>query len=79
MTPKQRKCYDFIERFWRENRYGPSYQEITDAMGGKSASGAWRMVKSMIDEGVLVVTENHSRSVRPASMEWPPNERSTDT
>jgi SOS-response transcriptional repressor LexA len=53
MTPKMREALDFITEFWDANRYCPSYQEISDGIGGNSKSEIFRLVNSLAREGYI--------------------------
>lgn len=53
MTPKQKKVLDWIKAFIDENGFSPSYDEIADAVGIASRSGAHRTVKILIKTGYL--------------------------
>tara|TARA_R100000049_G_C1928092_1_gene72267 strand:+ start:496 stop:768 length:273 start_codon:yes stop_codon:yes gene_type:complete len=67
MTKRQRECLDFILLFWERHRYGPSYQEIADALGMSQRSTAYRMVKLLCERGFLVKSPGHARSIRCGS------------
>jgi repressor LexA len=63
MTKRQKQCLDFISQFWERNGYGPSYQEISDGLGVKSRSGAYRLVDSLCKRGFLIRHVGHARSI----------------
>lgn len=52
-TARQKDVYDFIREFIDENKYGPSYQEIQNALGLNSKSGVHRMVQCLKDRGLI--------------------------
>jgi len=66
MTKRQKQCLDFILRFWEQNHYGPSYQEISEALGMSQRSGAYRMVNLLCERGVLVKRPGRARAIYPA-------------
>jgi len=72
MTPRQREAYDFICSYWEEKGHGPSYAQIMEHMGVKSKSGVHRVVKALVDLGLVVQRGRKARSIRPKDMEWPP-------
>nr|WP_312970703.1 hypothetical protein [Brucella intermedia] len=68
MTPRQKQAYDFIRSFIDQKGYGPSYEEIQEAVGLKSKSGVHRIVHSLRDRGLIHVRPNLARCIelRPA-------------
>lgn len=68
MTPRQKEAYDFIRSFIDEKGYGPSYEEIQEAIGLASKSGVHRIVHSLRDRGLIHVRPNLARCIelRPA-------------
>tara|TARA_Y100000310_G_scaffold83924_1_gene80569 strand:+ start:2202 stop:2435 length:234 start_codon:yes stop_codon:yes gene_type:complete len=66
MTKRQKQCLDFVLNFWKSHGYGPSYQEISDGLGMKNKSGAYRIVN------LLCARENlRNMPVRPAQSAVP--------
>tara|TARA_R100000306_G_C4376555_1_gene142178 strand:- start:634 stop:804 length:171 start_codon:yes stop_codon:yes gene_type:complete len=49
--------------FWERYGYGPSYQEISDGLGMKNKSGAFRIVDLLCDRGYLEKHAGRERSV----------------
>lgn len=68
MTPRQKEAYDFIRSFIDEKGYGPSYEEIQEAIGLASKSGVHRIVYGLRDRGLIHVRPNLARCIelRPA-------------
>lgn len=64
MTPRQKQLYDFIRQHWDEHGYGPSYEVIALSMGMRSKSGVHRIVKAMVDGGLLERGFGKKRNVR---------------
>ena len=65
MTKRQKQCLDFIVQFWKQNQYGPSYQEISEALGMSQRSAAYRMVDLLCERGKLRKHSGRARSVYP--------------
>lgn len=64
MTPKQKEALDFIRSYICENNgVSPSYQEITDALGIKSKSGASRVIASLVEIGVICKDPYRARRI----------------
>lgn len=65
MTHMQAQALDFIARFTRENDgVGPSFQELSDELGLKSKSGAYRLVEALVERGRLTRLPNRARTLR---------------
>ena len=63
MTKRQKQCRDFVLSFWESYGYGPSYQEISDGLGMKNKSGAYRIVNLLCDRGQLRKHSGRARSI----------------
>ena len=63
MTKRQKQCLDFILNFWERYGYGPSYQEISDGLGMKNKSGAYRIVNLLCARGQLRKHSGRARSI----------------
>lgn len=68
MTPRQSEALTFIRTFWAEHGYGPSYDEIADALGLKAKSGVVAYLRSLESKGYLVRHSNQARSVTPVEI-----------
>jgi SOS-response transcriptional repressor LexA len=68
MTKRQKQCLDFIVQFWKQNQYGPSYQEISEALGMSQRSAAYRMVDLLCERGKLRKHSGRARSVYPGDV-----------
>jgi len=68
VTKRQKQCLDFIMNFWGRYGYGPSYQEISDGLGMKNKSGAFRIVDLLCERGLLKKHTGRTRSVYPRDM-----------
>lgn len=63
MTPKQKKCYDFIANYIAANGYSPSFDEIRAAMGLGSKSGVARLVDELIEQERLYKLRDRARTL----------------
>nr|WP_278374579.1 hypothetical protein [Brucella anthropi] len=68
MTPRQKQAYDFIRSFIDQKGYGPSYEEIGEALGITSRSSIHRIVHGLKDRGLIHLRPNLARCIelRPA-------------
>jgi SOS-response transcriptional repressor LexA len=62
MTPLQRRVYDFVETYWSQNGFGPTYEAIALGVGLSGKSSVHRVVHQMATEGWLELRQ--SRHVR---------------
>jgi len=62
-TPRQKQAYDFIRSFIDKEGYGPSYQEIQEALGLGSKSGVHRLVEGLEQRGLIVRHPRLRRSI----------------
>ncbi|MDH0126652.1 hypothetical protein N7376_22000 [Brucella intermedia GD04153] len=63
MTPRQKQAYDFIRSFIDKEGYGPSYEEIQEALGMHSKSGVHRLVEGLEERGLIVRRPRIRRSI----------------
>jgi repressor LexA len=63
VTPQQRRTYDFVQAFWAEKGYAPSYREIMVGVGLKSPSGAYRLVQALLKRQYMKTVPGTKRSV----------------
>lgn len=64
LTEKQRIVFDFICGFNEKNKYPPTHQEITFALGFKSTNAARKHLASLERKGWIAVAEKISRGIR---------------
>jgi|APSaa5957512535_1039671.scaffolds.fasta_scaffold219415_1 repressor LexA len=64
MTPRQKKCLDFIGDFWANEGYAPSYEEIAKGLKAKSKSSVSSLVKTLEQRGYLERIPHHARSIK---------------
>lgn len=62
-TKKQYELLTFIDAFIRENKYGPSYREVMNALGYKSVSTVAIHIDGLIASGYLRKKDNSARSI----------------
>lgn len=67
MSPKQKEALDFISGFIGRHGFSPSFQEITDALGIASKSGAKRLVDALADQGRVKTRPGRNRSRQAGS------------
>lgn len=63
MTPRQKQAYDFIRSFIDEKGYGPSYEEIQEAIGLASKSGVHRIIEGLEERDLIVRRPCMRRSI----------------
>jgi SOS-response transcriptional repressor LexA len=63
VTELQRQVYDFVDAYWRQNGFGPTYEAIGLGTGIRSRSGVHRIIHQMVAEGWLELRRNrHARA-----------------
>lgn len=62
-TPRQKQAYDFIRSFIDKEGYGPSYQEIQEALGLGSKSEVHRLVHGLKERGLIELIPNRARCI----------------
>ena len=65
MTPRQKQALDFIKKFWQDNGYAPSYEEMKEGLGMKSKSSVAAVIDRLEERGFIVRVPNLARSIRP--------------
>lgn len=68
MTNKQRDVLNYIKRYWKDNGFAPSYDNIADDLELGSKSNAYRYVHNLIDRGFITALPGQSRSVTPTNL-----------
>jgi SOS-response transcriptional repressor LexA len=63
LTPKQRQLYDFIAAEIANKGYAPSFDEMKAAMGLKSKSNIWEMLRILEERGAIRRMPNRARSI----------------
>ena len=70
-TPKQKKLYDFICKFHKKNGYGPSYKQMSIAMGKPETSRApiFKLLSQLHMKGYIYRQKGVPRSAFPMDLE----------
>lgn len=61
---RRQAIYEFCKSFIKENGYGPSIEEITNAVGLASKTGVRHHLNNLITQGVITMTPGKYRSLR---------------
>ena len=64
MTKRQRQALSFVITFWEQNEHSPSIREVGDALE-TSPSNAYRIIRSLVDNGFLFMPPGRARSIYP--------------
>ena len=64
MTKRQQQVLSFVRKFWEKNNHSPSYREIANEMG-THPSNAYRIIRSLTDDGFLYTPPGRARSIYP--------------
>ncbi len=68
LTPKQKKVLDFITKFYEENEYSPSLEEIAHNFK-RSIPTIHQQVETLKSKGFLTKEDNVSRGMQPQTQE----------
>jgi repressor LexA len=63
-TKKQQVLLEFVDQFIKAHDYGPSYREISAALGYKSVSTVAVHIEALIAKGLLERKDNSARSLQ---------------
>lgn len=64
MTPQQHNLYQFIDAYWREYGFAPTYEAMCMGIGVKGRGQIHRLVHRMVSEGVLEIRLGRKRCIR---------------
>lgn len=64
-TAKRQRLYDYIESYYEEHGFAPTYKEMKAALGYRSSSYLHAMVIRMEADGLLERDKNKRRGVKP--------------
>jgi SOS-response transcriptional repressor LexA len=64
MTALQRRLYDYIDSYWKEFGFAPSYAQMAFGLGVKSKSNIYRLIHAMAAAGHVEIVQSRCRSVR---------------
>lgn len=65
LSKKQKNVLDFIEKYFNNKGYSPSYEEIGNALGLSSKSTVFKHIKSLKERGVIGTIPGKKRSIYP--------------
>lgn len=69
MTKRQKDVLDFIQAFWKEHGYAPSYEAIKSGVGLSSKSHIARIVVALTERGFITRCPRKARSIRVVQQE----------
>ena len=75
MTPKQKRCLDFISNYWTTNGYAPSFEEMRLGLALKSKASVAGLVANLEERGYVERIPNLARSIRLVDEASPPSEK----
>lgn len=64
MTDSQKKIYDIIKDFMKNNGYSPTVREIGKIAGLKSSGTVFCHLMNLEKEGFIVMEKSKSRTIR---------------
>ena len=65
LSKKQKNVLDFIEKYFNDKGYSPSYEEIGAALGLSSKSTVFKHIKSLKERGFIDTIPGKKRSIYP--------------
>ncbi|OGT22659.1 MAG: repressor LexA [Gammaproteobacteria bacterium RIFCSPHIGHO2_02_FULL_42_13] len=63
ITVSQRKAYQYIQRFIRQQGHSPTISEIAEGIGIKSRGVVHRYVQALVTEGLVDILPNRHRNI----------------
>jgi repressor LexA len=69
LTKRQREIVDYIQQFIANNRYSPSYREISQHFGFSSLGSVYKHINALKRKGAILAETQTSRSIAPAEQE----------
>ncbi len=64
MTPKQREVYDFVDTYWNQYGFAPTFEAIAMGCGITSKSAVHRIVNEMVQRRLVDYTPRLRRTIR---------------
>lgn len=64
MTDSQKKIYDIIKDFMKNNGYAPTVREIGEIAGLKSSQTVFTHLTNLENKGFITYEKNKSRTIR---------------
>lgn len=69
MTRLQTEVLEYIRQFINANGYAPTYREIAEGLGLSAISQAYKIVKRLEKENLIIISEHGIRKIRlPATL-----------
>jgi SOS-response transcriptional repressor LexA len=65
MTPVQREVFFIIDEWWKRYKFSPSLRDIAVQRGKMSMSNTSKIVKRLVDIGVIKKVDRRGRTIRP--------------
>ena len=63
VTPKQKRCLDYIKSYIADNGYPPTTREIQAGLGLSSTNQVWRYIHSLRERGAIDFMDGRARSI----------------
>jgi SOS-response transcriptional repressor LexA len=63
LTQKQKELLNYLKHFQGTRGYCPSYEEMMHAQGLKSKNGIHRLIKGMLERGIIRQAQSRTRSI----------------
>jgi len=64
MTPSQKQALDYINHYWQENGYSPSYRDISGNIG-TGLSHVHEIINGLCRKGFLHIDKGRARAIYP--------------
>ena len=71
MSPREKRCLDFVTAYLAGEGYSPSFEEIRAGMGFRSTTQVARLVDGLVRQGLLFRIPNKHRSLSLQPFEAP--------
>ena len=63
ITRRQKEVLDFIDDFWKERGYSPSFEEIANGLDLRSLATVHKHISNLQEKGFIKRSPNRSRSI----------------
>lgn len=71
LTPQQARLLGYLRAEVERTGTPPSYQQMADALGLRSKSGAHRLVQALLDRGAVRAIPGRARAIMPVEVGTP--------
>jgi len=65
MTPVQKEVFLIIDEWWKKYGFSPSLWDIAHLMGKMSMSNTSKIIKRLVNIGVIKKVDRQGRTIRP--------------